>query len=80
MFADLTSTQDVTTLLDSIFNLIRRGIPLRWGIVPQSGSSEAIEQAKIVYHLLDAYGISAVEVYLQAVWVASLIQMSNTNI
>ncbi|EUC49820.1 glycosyltransferase family 24 protein [Bipolaris oryzae ATCC 44560] len=66
VFVDLTSTQDVTTLLDSTFNLIRRGIPLRWGVVPQSGSSDAIEQAKIIYHLLDAYGVSAVEVYLQA--------------
>ena len=64
---DLTSTEDVTTVLDTVLSLIRRGIPLRWGIVPQTSTPEALEQAKIVYHLQDVYGMPAVEVYLQAV-------------
>ncbi|KNG45048.1 glycosyltransferase family 24 protein [Stemphylium lycopersici] len=63
---DLTSPEDVTTVLDTVWSLIRRGIPLRWGIVPQTRTPEALEQAKIVYHIQDVYGMSAVEVYLQA--------------
>lgn len=67
---DLTSTEQVTTLLDTILTLIRRGIPLRWGIVPQTSTPGALEQAKVAYHLQETYGITALEVYLQAVSVA----------
>ncbi|KAI4667541.1 uncharacterized protein J4E79_002230 [Alternaria viburni] len=62
---DLTSSEDVTTMLETILSLIRRGIPLRWGIVPQTATSGALEQAKVVYYLHDAYGLPAVIEYLQ---------------
>ncbi|KAI4942457.1 hypothetical protein J4E91_010054 [Alternaria rosae] len=62
---DLTSSEDVTTMLETILSLIRRGIPLRWGIVPQTATSGALDQAKVVYHLHDAYGLPAVIEYLQ---------------
>jgi UDP-glucose:glycoprotein glucosyltransferase len=48
-------------------SLVKRGIPLRWGLVPQTLTSAAAEQAKIVYYLKDAYGLSAMTNYLQAV-------------
>ncbi|CAN9430885.1 unnamed protein product [Alternaria alternata] len=62
---DFTSTEDVSLALDTIMSLIRRGIPLRWGLVPQTATSEAIDQTKLVYHLQDAYGLPAVIEYLQ---------------
>ncbi|KAE8868844.1 hypothetical protein PTNB73_03897 [Pyrenophora teres f. teres] len=62
---DLTSADDVTNLLDVILSLIKRGIPMRWGIVPQTTETGAPEQAKIIYYLHEAYGIDAVTVYLQ---------------
>jgi UDP-glucose:glycoprotein glucosyltransferase len=64
---DFTSTEDVSLALDTIMSLIRRGIPLRWGLVPQTATSEAIDQTKLVYHLQDAYGLPAVIEYLQVV-------------
>jgi UDP-glucose:glycoprotein glucosyltransferase len=76
---DFTSTEDVTTVLDTTLNLIRRGIPLRWGLVPQTSTREALEQAKVVYHLQEAYGVPAMEVYLQAVRVILPPCMSKAN-
>lgn len=63
---DFTSANDVTNLLETILNLVKRGIPIRWGLVPQTLTSEALAQAKIVYHLQEAYSITAMEVYLQS--------------
>lgn len=64
---DFTSAEDVSSVLDTILTLIKRGIPVRWGIVPQTATPGALEQAKIVYYLKDSYGLSAVVRYLQAV-------------
>ena len=54
-------------MLETILNLVKRGIPLRWGLVPQTSTAGALEQAAVIYHLQDAYGLSAVIKYLQAV-------------
>ncbi|KAL5118425.1 killer toxin resistant protein [Pleosporales sp. CAS-2024a] len=62
---DFTSTEDVTTLVETILSLIERGIPLRWGLVPQTLSQGATDQAKVVYYLQDAYGLSSMLKYIQ---------------
>lgn len=46
--------------------MVKRLVPLRWGIVPRSISPGAVEQAKVVYYLLETYGLSAVMKYLEA--------------
>jgi UDP-glucose:glycoprotein glucosyltransferase len=48
-------------------SLVKRGIPLRWGLVPQTLTEGSSEQARVVYYLQDAYGLSAVISYLRAV-------------
>lgn len=63
---DFSSTADVSTVIDTALNLVKRGIPLRWGLVPRTATTGALQQAKIVYYLQDAYGLSAVIKYLQA--------------
>ncbi|KAF1828876.1 hypothetical protein BDW02DRAFT_511256 [Decorospora gaudefroyi] len=63
---DFTSADHVLNVLETILSLIRRGIPLRWGLVPQSSTAGALEQAKVVYYLQEAYGLSAMIGYLQA--------------
>ncbi|KAH7081876.1 UDP-glucose:glycoprotein glucosyltransferase-domain-containing protein [Paraphoma chrysanthemicola] len=63
---DFTSAEDVSSVLDTIMSLVKRGIPLRWGLVPQTLTSAAAEQAKIVYYLKASYGLSAMINYLQA--------------
>lgn len=64
---DFTHAPDVSSVIDTIMSLVKRGIPLRWGLVPQTLTEGALEQAKVVYYLKDAYGLSAVINYLRAV-------------
>jgi UDP-glucose:glycoprotein glucosyltransferase len=64
---DFTSAPDVSAVVDTILSLVERGIPLRWGLVPQTLTPGALEQAKVIYYLQDAYGLSGVIKYLQAV-------------
>ncbi|KAF6218705.1 hypothetical protein HO133_006056 [Letharia lupina] len=63
---DLTDMKDVELLVESLQTFVKRKIPIRFGIVPMTTSAAAIDQAKIVYHLLDTYGLSAVFAYLEA--------------
>ena len=64
---DLTDVKDVELLLEPLQTFVKRKIPIRFGIVPMATSAAAADQAKIVYHLLDTYGLSAVFAYLEAV-------------
>lgn len=64
---DLTDMKDVELLVESLQTFVKRKIPIRFGIVPMTTSAAAIDQAKIAYHLLDTYGLSAVFAYLEAV-------------
>jgi UDP-glucose:glycoprotein glucosyltransferase len=74
---DFASLADVSSIFDTILSLINRGIPLRWGLVPQTLTSGALEQAKVVYYLEDMYGLPAVTAYLQAVSILYLSQASD---
>lgn len=47
--------------------LVRRKVPVRFGIVPLVHNQNALEQAKVVHHLFDTYGIGASIAYLRAV-------------
>ena len=64
---DLTDVKDIELLVESLQIFVKRKIPIRFGIVPITTSAAARDQAKIVYHLLDTYGLSAVFAYLEAV-------------
>lgn len=59
--------KDVELLVESLQTFVKRKIPIRFGIVPMTTSAAAIDQAKIMYHLLDTYGLGAVFAYLEAV-------------
>ena len=67
MTLDLNELQDIEMLVGSLYNFVQRKVAIRFGIVPSLKSAAAVDQAKIVYHLLDTYGLSAVITYLQAV-------------
>ena len=64
---DFSDADDVFSIVQTVQNLIQRKIPLRWGLVPRTHTKGAAAQAKVVYHLLDTYGLSAVMKYLEAV-------------
>lgn len=61
---DLTNPDHVSNVIETVVNLVRRGIPLRWGFVPQTPIASAEEQAKVIYYLQHTYGLSSVTKYL----------------
>ncbi|KAF2634192.1 UDP-glucose:glyco protein glucosyltransferas-like protein [Massarina eburnea CBS 473.64] len=61
---DFSSAEDVSSTVEPALNIMQRGVPLRWGFVPSTRTAAATEQAKVVYYLLDTYGVSAVTKYL----------------
>ena len=71
---DVSDVKDVELLVESLQTFVKRKIPIRFGIVPMTRSAAAIDQAKIVYHLLEAYGLSAVFAYLETVSCLPLIR------
>jgi UDP-glucose:glycoprotein glucosyltransferase len=64
---DFTDPKAARLLVDTIQGIIKRRIPLRWGVVPVSSTAEGEKQAKIIYHLQDSYGLVPVMNYLQKV-------------
>ncbi|KAJ9665182.1 killer toxin resistant protein [Coniosporium apollinis] len=62
---DFSNPKDVSTVVETLQNIVRRNIPIRWGLVPYTGSTAAAQQARVAYHLLDAYGLSALMTYLE---------------
>lgn len=64
---DFTLKDDVFSIVETIQGLVKRKIPVRWGLVPRTLTAGAESQAKIVYHLLETYGLSTVMKYLDAV-------------
>ncbi|KAL9586116.1 MAG: hypothetical protein Q9212_001097 [Teloschistes hypoglaucus] len=63
---DLTDIKDVQLLVESLQTFVKRKVPIRFGIVPTLATPASQEQARVIYHLLDTYGLSAVLTYLEA--------------
>ncbi|KAI4193853.1 MAG: hypothetical protein LQ346_003820, partial [Caloplaca aetnensis] len=63
---DVTDMKDVQLLVESLQTFVKRKVPIRFGIVPAATTSASQEQAKVIYHLLDTYGLGAVFSYLEA--------------
>ncbi|KAL8760548.1 MAG: hypothetical protein Q9184_003275 [Pyrenodesmia sp. 2 TL-2023] len=62
---DVTDMKDVQLLVESLQTFVKRKVPIRFGIVPTATTLASQEQAKVIYHLLDTYGLSAVFSYLE---------------
>ena len=68
---DLSDVKDAELIVESLQTFVKRKIPIRFGIVPLINSAAAIDQAKIVYHLQDTYGLGAALAYIEAVSTSS---------
>ncbi|KAK3376034.1 glycosyltransferase family 24 protein [Lasiosphaeria ovina] len=62
---DFTKPADVKIIVEQLQGFVKRLVPIRFGLVPLTSTGEAIEQAKVVYHLLESYGLGAVIAYLE---------------
>lgn len=61
---DLADYADVELVVESIQNYVRRKVPIRFGLVPTVKTNNSVSQAKVVYYLLDRYGLGAALNYL----------------
>ncbi|KAG8529329.1 uncharacterized protein KY384_005965 [Bacidia gigantensis] len=62
---DLTDDQDLEIIVEQLQMAVKRKFPIRFGIVPLLTTANAIDQAKVVYHIWDSYGLSALFSYLE---------------
>ena len=63
---DLSDLKDMELVVEHMLAFVKRLIPVRFGLVPVTHSEAATEQAKVVYHLLETYGLGVVITYLEA--------------
>jgi len=62
---DFSDPKAVMMVVETLQDIIVRKIPCRWGIVPVANTKEATEQARVIYHLQETYGLAAMMEYLQ---------------
>src|ERR1700726_3313803 len=55
---DLTRKEDLSRLVEEVASLIKRQVPIRFGIValPVDGDVDGERMARIFYHLIESYG------------------------
>ncbi|KAJ5552181.1 hypothetical protein N7494_001559 [Penicillium frequentans] len=62
---DLSKSEDILLILQQLLTFIKRGIPVRFGLVPTAESPESIAQLKVAHYLQDVFGLSAFIQYLE---------------
>ncbi|KAJ5933375.1 hypothetical protein N7454_005704 [Penicillium verhagenii] len=62
---DLSKQEDMLLVLQQILTFIKRGIPVRFGLVPMASSPESLAQLKVAHYLQDTFGLSAFIQYLE---------------
>ncbi|KAK3695933.1 killer toxin resistant protein [Vermiconidia calcicola] len=62
---DFSSYADVLLVVQNLQSFVKRKLPIRFGLVPIIKSTSGVEQAKTLYHILEAYGLAAVLDYLE---------------
>ncbi|KAK3689965.1 glycosyltransferase family 24 protein [Podospora appendiculata] len=62
---DFTKPDDVRIIVEQLANFVKRLIPIRFGLVPLTPTGAAIDQTKVLYYLLENYGLEAMSSYLE---------------
>lgn len=63
---DLTKSEDLTLIAEQLHAFIKRLLPVRFGLVPLTPTKEAEERAKLVYYLLENYGLASIMSFVEA--------------
>jgi len=63
--ADLTNMEDIRLIAETLASFIKRKLAIRIGFVPSTFTNESAQQAAVVYHLLETYGLAALFSYLE---------------
>lgn len=62
---DLTQPKTVAQDLELLQTLVRRLVPVRFGIVPLAADGKTASQLRVMYYLKEAYGLSAMLKYME---------------
>ncbi|KAF9891720.1 hypothetical protein FE257_003201 [Aspergillus nanangensis] len=62
---DLTNSEDMDLVVQTIQVFIQRKIPVRFGLVPTGFSSSSIAQLKVAHYLQETFGLSSLIQYLE---------------
>lgn len=62
--ADLTNVEDLH-FISQVISIMKRGIPIRFGLVPLITTNIAASQAKVAYFLMRNYGIGTLLSYIE---------------
>ncbi|KKY29165.1 putative udp-glucose:glycoprotein [Phaeomoniella chlamydospora] len=62
---DLADTKELELVVATLYNYVKRTVPVRFGLVPSLHTPGSEAQAKIAYHLVESYGISALLKYFE---------------
>ncbi|CAG7921684.1 unnamed protein product [Penicillium olsonii] len=62
---DLSRPDEMMIIAGNIQMFIKRGIPVRFGLVPTGSSPESVAQLKVAHYLFDAYGLESLTQYLE---------------
>ncbi|KAK4240728.1 glycosyltransferase [Achaetomium macrosporum] len=62
---DFSNAEDIQLITTQLLAFLKRLVPIRFGLVPLTPTGEAIDQAKVVYYLLENYGLAAATSYLE---------------
>ena len=60
---DLAEPKELEMIVDTLQSFVKRTVPVRFGLVPTLKTLESSQQAKLAYHILDSYGLSALFSY-----------------
>ncbi|ORY67201.1 family 24 glycosyltransferase [Pseudomassariella vexata] len=63
---DFTNPDDLYVVVEQLQSFIQRLLPVQFGLVPLTPTKEAEDQAKMVFYLLENYGLAALLSYLES--------------
>ncbi|KAI1435884.1 UDP-glucose:glycoprotein glucosyltransferase [Xylaria sp. CBS 124048] len=62
---DLSSLDDIILVVERLQGLVKRGLPVRFGLVPLTATEGSEERAKLAYYLTENYGRSSLISFLE---------------
>ncbi|KAI2634577.1 UDP-glucose:glycoprotein glucosyltransferase [Xylaria nigripes] len=62
---DLSSSDDISLVLEKLQGLVKRAFPVRFGLVPLARTEKSEERAKLAYYLADNYGLPSLMSFLE---------------
>ncbi|KAH7906009.1 glycosyltransferase family 24 protein [Hygrophoropsis aurantiaca] len=76
---DLSDPQSLVFLGNQVENVINRGFPLRWGLVPAVESVEGAKMARLTYYIAENYGQARLSGFIRDI-ASAHVQLKSTTL